>query len=165
MVDFEYMKLPISMFPQEIVKQYNLKDIVAADGYVYMNISKGILGLKQARRLDSNHLTKNLDINGYETLKHTPYLWRYHTSDLVFSLVVENFGINYTVKEDTYHMLKYLWVDYEITKKCTGEKYLGLILKWEYVNRSVHVCIPVYSKAALLKFQRKATKKPQDTPY
>ena len=147
------------------MQQYNLQYLVSAYGYIYMEIRKGMLGLKQSRKLDRNRLTKNLDINGYETLKHTPYLWRYHTSDLVFSLVVENFGINYTVKEDTYHMLKYLWVDYEITKKCTGEKYLGLILKWEYVNRSVHVCIPVYSKAALLKFQRKATKKPQDTPY
>ena len=32
MVDFEYTKLPLSMFPQEIVDQYNLKDRVAADG-------------------------------------------------------------------------------------------------------------------------------------
>ena len=34
MVDFEYMKLPLSMFPQEIIDQYNQKDLVAADGYV-----------------------------------------------------------------------------------------------------------------------------------
>ena len=32
MVDFDYMKLPLSMFPQEIVEQYNLEDRVAADG-------------------------------------------------------------------------------------------------------------------------------------
>ena len=63
MVDFEYMKLPLSMFPQEIVQQYNLKDIVAADGYIYMKISKGILGLKQAGRIASNRLTKNMARN------------------------------------------------------------------------------------------------------
>ena len=34
MVDFEYMKLPLSMFPQEIFEQYNLKYLVAAGGYV-----------------------------------------------------------------------------------------------------------------------------------
>ena len=33
MVDFEYMKLPLSMLPQEIVQQYNLEDLVAPDGY------------------------------------------------------------------------------------------------------------------------------------
>ena len=38
MVDFEYIKLPLSMFPQKIVVQYNLKDRIAADGYVYMEI-------------------------------------------------------------------------------------------------------------------------------
>ena len=34
MVDFEYMKLPLSMFPQDIIYQDNLKYLVAADGYV-----------------------------------------------------------------------------------------------------------------------------------
>ena len=40
MVDFEYMKLPLSMLPQEIAEKYNLKDRVAADGYVYTEIRK-----------------------------------------------------------------------------------------------------------------------------
>ena len=51
------------MFPQEIINQYNLKDLVAADGYVYMDIRKGVLGLNQAGRLASNQLTKNLASN------------------------------------------------------------------------------------------------------
>ena len=88
MIDFEYIKLPLSMFPQEIIDHYNLKDIVAADGYVYMEIKKGILGIKQAGRLASDRLTKNLSRNGYSPVPHTPSLWRHHMSDLVFSLVV-----------------------------------------------------------------------------
>ena len=86
MVDFEYMKLPLSMSPQEIVKQYNLKDRVAADGYVYMEIRKGMPGLKQAGRLASDRLTKNLARNGYAPVPHTPSLWRHYTSDFMFSL-------------------------------------------------------------------------------
>ena len=38
MVDFEYMKLPLSMFPQEIVEQYNLKDHVAVRGYAVLQV-------------------------------------------------------------------------------------------------------------------------------
>ena len=49
MIDFEYMKLSLIMFPTDIIQQYNLKDLVASDGYVYMEIKKGISGLKQAR--------------------------------------------------------------------------------------------------------------------
>ena len=45
------MKLPLSMFPKEIPNQYNLKDLVSADGSVYMEIRKGIPRLKQARTL------------------------------------------------------------------------------------------------------------------
>ena len=115
MVDFEYMKLPLSMFPQEIIKQYNLKDRVAADGYLYMEIRKVIPSIKQSGRLSSDRLTKNLASNGYTLVPHTPSLWRHHTSDLVFSLVVDDFGIKYTRKEDANHLLKDLREDYKIT--------------------------------------------------
>ena len=71
MVDFEYIKLPLSMFPQEIIYQYNLKYLVAADGYVYMEIRKGMPGIKQAGRLSRDRLNKNLASNGYAPVPHT----------------------------------------------------------------------------------------------
>ena len=46
MVDFEYMKLHLIIYPQEIVQDYNLQGLVAADGYIYMEIRKGMPGLK-----------------------------------------------------------------------------------------------------------------------
>ena len=86
-------------------------------------------GLKQAGRLAIDRLTKNLASNVYAPIPHTPPLWRHHTSDLVFSLLADDFGIKYTRKSDADHLLKYLWEDYDITKDWTGEKYLGLTLK------------------------------------
>ena len=74
MIYFKYMKLHLSFFPQKIVQQYNLQDLVSTDGYVFMEIGKEIKGLKQARRPSSDHLTKNLDRNGYAPVKHTPFL-------------------------------------------------------------------------------------------
>ena len=71
MVHFEYMKLPLSMFLKDIVDQYNLKDLVAADNYVYMETRKGIAGLKQSGRLASNRLSKILARNGYVLVPHT----------------------------------------------------------------------------------------------
>ena len=70
MVYFEYMKLSLSMSPQEIVHQYNLKYLVAAEKYVYTEIRKGMMGLKQAGRLAINRLTKNLSRNGYAPVPH-----------------------------------------------------------------------------------------------
>jgi hypothetical protein len=44
---FEYIKLLISRFPEEIIQKYNLNDL-AVDGWVYIEIRKGMYGLKQA---------------------------------------------------------------------------------------------------------------------
>jgi hypothetical protein len=45
---YEYMKIRLQWIPQEIVDQYNLMSIVNNDGYVYVEIGKGMYGLKQA---------------------------------------------------------------------------------------------------------------------
>ena len=50
------MNPPLRIFPQEIVQQYSLQYLVAIDGYVYMEIRKGITGLTQSRRLASNRI-------------------------------------------------------------------------------------------------------------
>ena len=98
-------------------------------------------GLKQSRRLSRILLTKNLARNVYTQIKQTPSLWNHHTSNLVFSLIVNDFGIKYICKEDADHLIKAFREDYEITEECTGEKYLGLTLKRDYANRNVCVSI------------------------
>ena len=147
------------IFHQEIVQQYNLNYPVAADGYIYMEISKGMTGLKHTGRLASDRLTNNLARKGYVPLKNTPSLWHHHISDLISSLVFKIFVIKYTCKEDADHLLKSLRKDCKITKEWAGDRYLGITLKWDYINRSLRVSIPGYVKSAVLKFQLKATKK------
>jgi hypothetical protein len=44
---FEYMKMLQSRFPEEIIQKYNLSALVV-DGWVYIEIRKGMYGLKQA---------------------------------------------------------------------------------------------------------------------
>jgi hypothetical protein len=43
---FEYMKMLLSRFPEEIIKKYNL-NALAVDGWVYIEIRKGMYGLKR----------------------------------------------------------------------------------------------------------------------
>jgi hypothetical protein len=47
---FEYMKMLLSYFPEEIVQKYNL-NALAVDGWVYIEIRKGMYGLKQVELL------------------------------------------------------------------------------------------------------------------
>jgi hypothetical protein len=44
---FEYMKMQLSRFPEEIIQKYNL-NALAVDGWVHIETQKGMYGLKQA---------------------------------------------------------------------------------------------------------------------
>jgi hypothetical protein len=56
---YEYMCLPISILPDEIIDKYGLKKL-AVDGWVYLEIRKGMYGLKQAGILANQLLQKRL---------------------------------------------------------------------------------------------------------
>ena len=50
MDDYEYMKMPLKMFPEHVRKQYNLLEHEKG-GYVYLEMRRAIYGLPQAGRL------------------------------------------------------------------------------------------------------------------
>jgi hypothetical protein len=56
---FEYMKMLLSRFPEEIVQTYNI-NALAVDGWVYIEIRKGMYGLKQAGLLTNKLLQTHL---------------------------------------------------------------------------------------------------------
>jgi hypothetical protein len=61
---FEYMKMLISRFPEEIIQRYNL-NALAVDGWVYIEVRKGMYGLKQAGLLANQLLQTPLNPFGY----------------------------------------------------------------------------------------------------
>jgi hypothetical protein len=70
---FEYMKMLLSRFPEEIVQKYNL-NALAVDGWVYIEIRKGMYCLKQAGLLANQLLQTRLAPFGYYPARHTPGL-------------------------------------------------------------------------------------------
>ncbi len=42
---YEYMRVPIAWIPDKIIQEYNLWEIVDDEGYIYMEIRKGMYGL------------------------------------------------------------------------------------------------------------------------
>jgi hypothetical protein len=54
---FEYIKMLLSRFPEKIIQKYNL-NALAIDGWVYIEIRKGMYSLNQAGLL-SNQLMQN----------------------------------------------------------------------------------------------------------
>ena len=106
LADYQYIRFHISMIPQEIIDEYNLTSIMEDDGYCYAEIRKAMYGLKEAGYLSNIELKRILANEGYVPSTFTPGLFTHKTKDIAFSLVVDDFGVKYTNKEDADHLIK-----------------------------------------------------------
>jgi hypothetical protein len=111
---FEYMKMLLSQFPEEIVDKYNL-DALAVDGWVYIEIIKGMYGLKQAALLANQLLQTSLAPFGYYPARHTPGLWLHKTRPIDLSHVVDDSAVKYVGKQHADHLRNALLKYYELT--------------------------------------------------
>jgi hypothetical protein len=160
---FEYMKMLLSHFPEEIVQKYHL-NALAVDGWVYIEIRKGMYGLKQAGLLANQLLQTRLAPFRYYPARHTPGLWLYKTRLVSFTLVVDDFAVKYVGKQHAEHLRNALLRTYELTTDWTATVYSGMTLKWDYKNRTCDISMPGYVSNVLIKFQHDAPKHPQHTP-
>jgi len=97
MDESEYMWIPIQFLNPEVLAAYELENLIV-DGRVLTEIKKGMYGLPQAGRLAYDQLALNLERNGYHQCKRSYGLWRHVTRPILFSLVVDDFGIKYVGK-------------------------------------------------------------------
>ena len=68
-----------------------------------MRIDKGMYGLKQAGIIANQELVKNMAPFGYHPVKHTPGLRVHNSKKTLFSLVVNDFCVQYLSTEDADH--------------------------------------------------------------
>ena len=151
--DPEYMKSHIATIPQEIIDDYNLLNIVDNQGFVYVNIFKGMYGLKQAGITAHKALIHHLTPFRYHPYRHTPGIWQHDTRDTIFTLVVDDFSIKYTSLENSQHLLHALREKYTISEDWEANIYIGITLKWDYSKQTVDLSMPGYVTADLQRFR------------
>jgi hypothetical protein len=100
---YEYMKMVLSRFPEEIIQKYNL-NALAVDGLVYIEFRKGMYGLKQAGLLANQFLSTRLAPFGYYPAHHTPRLWLHRAQPISFTLVMDDFAVKYVGKQHADHL-------------------------------------------------------------
>jgi hypothetical protein len=140
----EYMRMKIQDIPEEVIEHYQLRDKVSKDGFVFVEIGKGMYGLPQAGIIAQELLEKRLNARGYHQSQFTPGLWTHETRSTKFALVVDDFGIRYKSEEDAQHLIDSLTPFYSITVDKEGKRFIGLTLDWDYAKREVHVSMPGY---------------------
>jgi hypothetical protein len=145
------MKMLVSRFPEEIAQKYNL-NALAIDGWVYIEIRKGMYGLKQAGLLANQLLQTRLAPFGYYPARHTPGLWLHNTRPISFTLVVDDFAVKYVGKQHAEHLRNALLRTYELTTDWTATVYSGMTLKWDYKNRTCDISMPGYVSNLLKNF-------------
>ena len=73
---FEYFRMKLELFPQDIIEEYGLRDKVDTDGNVFCEVRRGMYGLPQAGIIAQELLTKRLHQAGYRQSTVTPGYWR-----------------------------------------------------------------------------------------
>jgi hypothetical protein len=150
---YEYFRMKLELFPQDVINEYGLQDKVDTDGYIFCEVKRGMYGHPQAGILAQELLTKRLLKAGYKQSSTTPGYWRHEWRPISFTLVVDDFGVKYINKADAEHLLGVLKKDYECNTDWDGTRYLGLTIDWDYKSHKGHLSMPGYIEKALDKPQ------------
>jgi hypothetical protein len=166
MKQFQYMKIHKKYVTPDIMEAYNLTDAhFDSKGFAYVEIRKGMYGLKEAAILAYEQLKEHLATFGYFPVSHTPGLWRHSSRPTTFTLAVDDFGIKFFTKADADHLFDAIATKYVLTKDWSGTSYLGFTIKWNYDEGWVDISMPDYVHKALKLLQHPLPLKPQHAPH
>ena len=101
---YEYMHMPLEVFPQHVIDQYDLVR-KTKNGKVYLEICRSIHGLPQSGKLANDFLKKKLAPTGYYEVPHTSELWEHILRPVSFTLVVDNFWVKYVGEGNIQHLI------------------------------------------------------------
>jgi len=126
-----YMKIPVKHIPAEIIAEYDLRSFVHND-HVFFKVLKAMYGHPAAGRLANALLINTLKAGGYYEDKFTPCLFHHETRPTKFALVVDDFGIKYSSKDDLDHLVSCIGSIWKVKVDLSGKKFLGMNLSWDY---------------------------------
>jgi hypothetical protein len=161
---YEYMKMPISLFPPWIIAQFDLLSKIVRK-YIYLQMQKAVWGLPQAGTLANKLLRKRLTPHGYYKCKNTPSLWKHTSRPISFTLVVDNLGIKYESKEDIDHQIAAIKIKYKLSEDWSGNLYCSIKLNWDYDKCTLDISMPGYIVKQLQRYKHASSTCPQHCPF
>ena len=147
----EYIRIQASSIPDSIMDRFALLPYVH-NGAVLFEITKGMYGLPQAGLLAQQRLVAHLSASGFVSCPNTPCLFRHVTRAIAFTLVVDDFGVKYTDKDDVEYLISTLTQLYQLTINWKGDKYLGFTINHDKSARRLSLSMPNYIPTALERF-------------
>jgi hypothetical protein len=163
---FEYLRIHVDKLPAPIMDQYDLTSLIY-NQHVYFEIRKCMYGLPQAGKLSQTRLIQHLKENGYTQCPNTPCLFRHHTREIMFCLVVvhhtreimfclvvDDFGVRYKTQADADHLIGTLEkYEYKLKVRPLGDVYLGMAIAFDRQNKTVSISMPGHVEKMLQQFR------------
>jgi hypothetical protein len=112
-------------------------------------------GLPQAGKLSQTRLIKYLSENGYIQCPNTPCLFlRHRTRDIMFCLVVDEFGVRFRTHADADHLIQTLQKhEHKLKVRPLGNAYLGMTIAFDRPSKTVSISMPGYVQKMLQRFR------------
>jgi hypothetical protein len=120
------MQLQLELILNKIIPQYNLKDLVDEQGWMYVKIQMGMYGLPQAGILANKVLEQQINAMGYYNCQHTLGLWHHMWRDIIFYFVVDNFVIKSKSCDHILHLKTTLEEHYTVTIDWDSSLFCGI---------------------------------------
>ena len=159
------MRVKLIHLPDDIIEQYDLRNKATSDGWVYVEIQKGMYGLKNASILAYQSLKNVLKPFGYRPIDAIVGMWRHNTKKTQFCFTVDDLDVKCYSNNDLNHLLKAFNSAYKCTIDYKGGYYCGLHLVWNYDAGYVDISMPNYVKKALDRLQYIPHTRPQFSPH
>ncbi len=159
---FEYIQMPIKLITQSYIDKYELWSKTKS-GFVYMEIRNDMYGLLQDGVTANQFLRKRLAKYRYYKVLFSPGLWKHHLQLLLFTLVVDNFGIKFVNKRDLEHLLKTL-IELQCKNWLRWWLCCRITLHWNYEDRYIDISMLGCIKKQLPKYEHIHKWSPQESP-
>jgi hypothetical protein len=148
-----YIRIQCKFISDTIFAKYLLRPFVCNNSVLF-RVDKGMYGLPQAGLLAKQELQDHLALGGYHQSATVPCLFIHESNGVMFSLVVDDFGVTYTDPAGAEHLHQHLAKRYPLRANWTPTKYLGLTIVFDYTARSVSLSMPGYIAKVIHRFQR-----------
>jgi hypothetical protein len=103
---------------------------------------------------------------GYYECVNTPGLWYHVSRPILFTLVVNDFGVKYVRRQHADHLIASIKNTYKkLTEDWTGSLYCGITLDWDFVGRTVNISMLGYIKKKLQEYNHLLLGRIQYCPY
>lgn len=159
----EWIRIQVENFPEDTLAKHSLDQFVVK-GHILSRVDKTMYGHPVAGRIANKDLVGHLAENGYIQDDNIHCLFSHITSNISFTLVVDDFGVKYNHDADLDALVGFLERKYEVSIDRTGAKYIGICLAWDYSANTLTIDMPNYVSTSITRLCPDGSPRQSATP-